>query len=151
VLDAKVHQGVLEALLLRRVMSGSGHIDYFAGVRWWDNDIDVSIDPAVLPGTVMSKTKEDWVDLVIGARWTHPLNDKWDFHLRGDVGGLGISSDFTSTVSSGLRYQINSSIDLDLQYKATWVDFESGTAGEPGYFRYDTLTHGPMAGVNFNF
>jgi hypothetical protein len=151
VLDAKVRQGVLEALLVRRVTSGDGHIDYLAGIRWWDNDIDATIDPAVLPGTVSSSVEEDWVDLVIGARWMNPLNDRWDFHFRGDIGGLGLESDFTSALAVGFRYQMTESMDLDLQYKATWVDFESGTPGQPGYFKYDTVTHGPLIGVIFNF
>ena len=59
VLDAKVRQGVLEALLVRHVSSGNGHIDYLAGIRWWDNDIDVTVDPAVLPGTPSSSVEED--------------------------------------------------------------------------------------------
>ncbi len=151
VLGTKVHQGVLEALLLRRVRSGNSHFDFFTGVRWWDTDIDVTIDPAVLPGTAMFEVKQDWVDPVIGVRWTRSLNERWDFHLRGDIGGLGIASDFTSALSTGLRFHIGQSWDLDLQYKATWVDFESGTAGEPGYFKYDTLTHGPLLGVIYHF
>ncbi len=151
ILNAKVRQGVLEALLVRRVSSGNGHIDYLAGIRWWDNDIDVTVDPGVLPGTVSSSVDEDWVDLVIGARWTNPLNDKWRFNLRGDIGGLGLESDFTSALAVGFHYQMTQSMDLDLQYKATWVDFESGTPGQPGFFKYDTLTHGPLVGVIFNF
>jgi len=151
ILNAKVRQGVLEALLVRRVSSGDGHIDYLAGIRWWDNDIDVTVDPAVLPGAASSSVEEDWVDLVIGARWTNPLNDKWRLNLRGDIGGLGLESDFTSALAVGLHYQMTQSMDLDLQYKATWVDFESGPPGQPGFFKYDTLTHGPVVGVIFNF
>ena len=93
----------------------------------------------------------DWVDVVIGARWTNPLNDRWDFALRGDIGGLGLESEFTSAIAVGVHFQMTQSIDLDLQYKALWVDFESGTAGQSGYFKYDTVTHGPIVGVIFNF
>lgn len=151
VVDAKVHQGVLEAMLIRQSQSGNGHLEYLAGIRWWDNDIDVDIDPAILPGTANLEVEEDWVDLVLGVRWSNPINDKWTLKLRGDVGGFGIESDFTSAVSAGFHYNMTQSIDLDLQYKATWVDFESGTPGQPGYFQYDTVTHGPIIGVIFNF
>ena len=34
-----------------------------------------------------------------------------------------------------------------MQYKATVVDYEGGTKGEPGYLAYDTVTHGPMLGL----
>jgi len=150
-IDAEVHQGVFEALVVRQSQSGGGNLEYLAGVRWWDNDIDVAVDLAVLPGTPTVDIKEDWVDLVLGVRWSNPVNDKWTFKFRGDIGGLGVESDFTSAVSAGFHYQMTESLDLDLQYKATWVDFETGSSGEPGYFQYDTVTHGPLIGVIFNF
>jgi len=151
VVDAQVRQGVFEALMVRGSQSGKGTLEYLAGIRWWDNDIDVDIDPAILPGTASFSVEEDWVDLVLGVRWSNPINDKWTLKLRGDVGGFGIGSDFTSAVSAGFHYKMTQSIDLDLQYKATWVDFESGSRGEPGFFEYDTVTHGPIIGVIFNF
>ena len=148
---AEVSQGVLEALVVRRRSSGEGYIDYLAGIRWWDNDIDVTIDPAVLPGTVASDIDEDWVDLVFGVRWSNPMNAKWTFNLRGDVGGLGLESDVTASVAAGFHYQLGESLDLDLQYKALWVDYETGSRGRPGYFAYDTVTHGPVLGFILNF
>lgn len=151
VIDANVRQGVFEALLLRKGSSRKGQLEYLAGVRWWDNDIDADVDLAVLPGSPSADIKEDWIDLVLGVRWSNPVNDEWTFNIRGDIGGFGVESDFTSTASAGFRYKMSESIDLDLQYKATWVDFETGRAGESGYFQYDTVTHGPLIGVIFNF
>lgn len=151
IVNAKVHQGVLEALLVRRKPLNDGYLDYLAGIRWWDNDIDVAVDPVLLPGSPTFSVKEDWVDVVLGMRWTNPINENWRFQLRGDIGGFGVQSDFTSSVSTGLRYRMTQSVELDLQYKATWVDFKSGAAGQPGYFKYDTITHGPVIGVVFNF
>ncbi len=149
--SARLRQGVLEALLVRRVEKGSGELDYMAGIRWWDNDIDVTVDPLVLPGTAVSEVQQDWVDLVVGIRWTNQLGDKWKYHLRGDVGGFGLEADFTASVAGGFHYKMSKSIDLDLLYKAMWVDFEDGTPGQPGYYAYDTVTHGPIVGVIFNF
>jgi hypothetical protein len=151
VVDAQVRQGVFEALLVRQSQSGNSQLEYLAGVRWWDNDIDVAVDPAVLPGTPTFGIKEDWFDLVLGVRWSNAVNERWTVNLRGDIGGLGVQSDFTSTLSAGFHYRMTDSMDLDLQYKATWVDFETGRAGQPGYFQYDTVTHGPLIGVIFNF
>ena len=151
IIDADIRQGVLEALLSRRIESGDSHIDYFAGIRWWDNDIDVTIDPAILPGSVTLGVEADWIDLVIGARWTKTLNENWKFFTRADFGGLGLESDFTSALAAGVNYQFNKTIALDLQYKALWVDYEEGTSGQPGFFQYDTVTHGPIIGLVFSF
>ena len=84
VLSGEVRQGVLEAMLVKGTQSGDAQLDYFAGLRWWDIDVDVGIDPVILPGTVTSSVEEDWVDLVIGARWKNPISEKWSFVLRGD-------------------------------------------------------------------
>ena len=151
VVDAQVRQGVFEAVLVRQGNTRKGQLEYLAGVRWWDNDIDADVDLAVLPGSPAADIEEDWVDLVLGIRWSNPVNDNWTFNLRGDIGGFGVESDFTSAVSAGFKYKMTESIDLDLQYKAIWVDFETGRAGQPGYFQYDTVTHGPLIGVIFNF
>jgi hypothetical protein len=151
VVDTDVRQGVLETLLMRRTELANGQLDVIGGFRWWDNDLDVTIDAAALPGTTEIKVDENWLDLVIGLRWTSALNEQWQMQLRGDIGGLGLEADFTSTLAASFRYSLSQSVDLDLQYKATWVDYESGSRGSPGYFQYDTVTHGPVIGVIFKF
>jgi hypothetical protein len=151
-LDAEVRQGVFEGFVSKRVEYGAdNYVDYFAGVRWWDQDIDVEIVPAILPGTVNFEVEEDWVDPVVGARWTRALNDRWSLSLRGDVGGFGLEADFSATAALGAVYRFNDRFKLDLQYKGLWVDYESGTRGRPGYFEYDTVTHGPILGLIINF
>ncbi len=106
---------------------------------------------AIFPGSRSIKVRADWLDAVIGARWTHYLSENWQFRLRGDIGGLGLASDFTGTASVGIIYVINNLMDIDLTYKATWVDYEEGTRNTPDYFEYDTVTHGPILGLNFKF
>ena len=147
----KVRQSVFQADLMYRVPMSGGNLDYLAGIRWWDNDLNVSIDPAVLPGSTASTVKEDWVDVFVGARWTKPITEKWSYTLRGDVGGFGLAADFTSSVAAGLKYEVSESVVLDMQYKGTWVDYEDGDQGQPGYFAYDTVSHGPLLGVIYQF
>ncbi|MGI9203576.1 MAG: hypothetical protein ACR2Q3_06180 [Woeseiaceae bacterium] len=151
VLDGDVFQGVFEALLLKgaRSMDDDEQLDFFAGLRWWNNEVDVTIDPVLLPGTVSSSLDEDWVDVIIGARWKNPISEKWSLLLKGDIGGGG--SDLTYAGVAGFRYRIGDLTELDLVYKALAVDYESGIAGQPGYFKYDTTTHGPIIGLMFKF
>ena len=149
VLSGDVRQGVLEAMLVKGTQSGDAQLDYFAGLRWWDNDVDVTIDPVILPGTVSASVEEDWVDLVVGVRWKNPISEKWSFVLKGDIGAGG--ADFTASTVVGFRYRIGELTELDLGYKALYVDYETGTPGQPGYFKYDTTTHGPAIGLMFKF
>ncbi|NKB34878.1 MAG: outer membrane beta-barrel protein [Pseudomonadales bacterium] len=151
VVDATVHQGVFEAMAFNRRESGGSQLDYLIGVRWWDNDLDIAVDPAILPGTIEAEVEEDWIDLFVGVRWATELTEDWKFLLRGDVGGLGLQSDFTSTLSGGFQYNMSENWTLDLQYRATWVDFEDGSSGSANYFAYDTVTHGPLIGFIYKF
>ncbi len=147
VTNARVRQGILEAYAMYRQPVASGHVDYLAGIRWWDNDFDINHNAT--PGAI--NIEEDWVDPVIGARWTTAINESWNFSMRGTVGGFGVGSDLSAGGSVGVKYVINDLLDLDLQYKALWADYESGTKGQAGYFAYDVTTYGPIIGLNFKF
>ena len=150
VVDVGVRQGVLQANLTRRLNINENVLDFFVGFRWWDNDLDTQIDPAILPGTIATEIDQNWVDPVIGARWLQPLNDKWTFQVMGDIGGA-IESDFTAALATGFQYRWNERWAADIQYKAIWVDYADGTPGTPGFFAYDTVTHGPLLGIIYNF
>jgi len=145
VTNARVRQGILEAFAMYRQPVSNGTLDYLAGIRWWDNDFDINHN--ALPLAV--EVEEDWVDLVAGARWTTPINESWKFSATGTVGGLG--SDISLSGAVGVKYVISDLLDLDLQYKAYWADYESGTRGQKGYFAYDVTTYGPIVGLNFKF
>jgi outer membrane receptor protein involved in Fe transport len=151
VAGVKIRQGVFQADLLYRVPVWKGDFDYVVGFRWWDNDFEVTVDSAMLPGSATVKDSEDWVDLCIGARWTIPLNEKLNFMIRGDVGGLGLQADFTAFLFADIKYAMTEHWLLDIGYTATWVDYQTGTRRQPGYFAYDTVTHGPLAGIIYKF
>lgn len=142
----QVRQGVLEVVGLYRQALPNGYVDYLAGIRWWDNDYDIDYTVPLLGRTDTLSKEVDWVDVIVGARYTHILNESWKLRIHGDIGGGG--SDFTAGASAGVIYTINDLLDVDLKYKATWVDYEEGTAGQKDYFVYDTVTHGLILGLN---
>lgn len=148
----KQHQGVLETIGYYRVNYGKTDIDYFTGFRWWDNDLDLILAPAFTENSVDIKISEDWIDIIAGVRVSYELNKDWDFFARADVGGFGLSADFTSTLLAGISYQISSLMNINLQYKGTWVDYDNDEKViSKDYFAYDTLTHGTVIGLNFTF
>lgn len=151
VADINMHQGVLETDFFYRMYAAIGKIDLLTGFRWWDNDVDVSVDTITMPGSVSASLEEDWIDVFVGARWIVPLTEKLNLMLRGDIGGFGLEADFTAQLFGNLRYSFNEHWAADLGYKAVWVDYSTGHRGQPDYFSYDTVTHGPMIGVNYSF
>lgn len=146
--DVGIFQGVLEGAILNRNSLENGYIDYFVGFRWWDFEYDVAIKVANTIDKSKSRS-EGWVDGFVGARWTTMLNENWSFRTRGDIGGG--ASDFTASASVGFLYKINESLELDIKYKALWVDYETGTQGTQSYYTYDTVTYGPLIGLTMKF
>ena len=149
IVDASVRQAVFEALAIRNYESDDSNLAVTFGFRWWNNDLDVLIDSAILPGSTGASTDPDWLDLVVGFRYDNKLNNQWTFVASGDVGGL--DSDNTYSLAAGFHYDFGNQWSLDLRYKALWVDYETGRLSEPGYFAYDTVTHGPVIGAIYTF
>ena len=119
-LKARVRQGVLELHATYRNKLSNGYLDYYAGVRWWDNDMDLNGNIAILPGEGFSvEVESDWYDPVVGVRWLRDINDDFTFLAQLDVGGFGIESDFTYSIQSGVTYQISELMTLDVKYKAS--------------------------------
>ena len=140
-----IRQGVLEAKGFKRFQYDIGMIDYMVGIRWWDNDIDSRLYKN--DGTTINSRSlnEDWIDYLVGVRWTKELNKDWTVHTSLDI-GLGADTDFTSSILTGARYQINDWSDLNLAYKSTWVDYEN-----KGTFEYDTASQGFLIGWAAHF
>ena len=145
ILTLDVKQSVFEGYGMYRQTLENSTIDYMAGIRRWNLKMDATL--AGRPN--LNDTDNDWIDFVAGARWTTNLSENWKFYVRGDIGAG--DSDFTATAAAGVRYVINEWLDFDLQYKALWVDYETGTPDTIDYFSYDTLTQGPIIGLNFKF
>ncbi len=151
VTDATIRQGIMEAFVFHRVVQEPGQLDLYDGLRWWANDLRIRVDPAILPGSREVRGSENWIDPVLGGRYAHPLGNRWEGVLQGDFGGFGIASDFTLSLSAGVTCRIGEQTHLDFRYKGLWVDYETGTPGNKGYFEYDTLTHGPLIGLIYTF
>lgn len=106
VTSASVQQRIVELLLAKKIHLEKGSIELFAGIRSWDNDVDITIDPAILPGTVQLSVNESWIDPVVGGRLTWPLSSDFDLVLRGDIGGFGVGAEFTVLAAGGVQYQM---------------------------------------------
>lgn len=150
-LSAGLRQAVLEAFACKRLPRKNGSLDIYGGIRYWNNDIDVSLDPGRWDGSVSASRDPDWVDPVVGVRWTQETGRLWTPYINADLGGFGAGSDFTWSFGIGTFYKLSHVTSLKLAYKKTAVDYEEGTEGTEDYFAYDTDTAGMVFGVQFNF
>jgi len=140
-----MYQGIFEAFATYRIPLNKGHLDYIGGVRWWHMVMDLAIINS-------SKSRTfDWYDPIIGIVWVTPINEQWDFRFRGDIGGFGIASKFTSAVELGVLYHINESWEVDMHLKSLWVNYEQNDVGNYDRFVYDTVSYGPVVGITYKF
>ena len=151
--DANVFQGILEAYGMYRFVFDWSTFDVYAGIRWWDISLDIAATaPLGRPIGRLSFVKDaNWVDPVIGFRWFPRIANDWRLLMQADIGGFGISSDFSWNAMMGLLWDYSDSFSVALLYRALSVDYERGREGTPNRFAYKTITQGPILGFVFRF
>ncbi|MBP1749859.1 MAG: hypothetical protein H6Q52_2398 [Deltaproteobacteria bacterium] len=124
-------------------------LDALGGARYWwvKGSLDFSA-PNLAIFTDNSKSKE-WVDPFIGLRAQANLTRNLSFHLRGDIGGFGVGSDFSWNAYGLFGYTFTPSISAYLGYRALAVNYESGSGSSK--FKYDVTMYGPVMGMGFRF
>lgn len=117
------------------------------------NQIDVDLGGTIT--TPMGSTsfsaglEEDWIDPTIVSRVTVPINDKWFFQARGNIGGFGVGSDLMWQLMADFGYRPSEKWFLAFGYRIIDIDFEDGSG--PDRFVYDMQTFGPQMKVGFTF
>lgn len=121
-------------------------VEILAGIRY--NRLSNAIDFRGPLATQVSASK-DWVDPIVGARFTAPLSAKWSFRGRADIGGFGIGSDLTWQLGGYLDVRLSPRSSLQFGYRLLDTDYESGSG--LSRFKYDTLVSGPAFGLSLHF
>jgi len=87
-------------------------LEFVGGVRVLDvhQTIDFPLQPSVRADATL-------IDPVVGAQGAWQLGKRWWFRLRGDIGGFGISSEFTYQAYGGFRWNFAGDFGLDLAYR----------------------------------
>jgi hypothetical protein len=131
--DAEIKGNVVQAALGYRVIGDfDAGVDAFAGLRYYDLEAAMTLQPAVLVGRNLAGT-DQWADGIVGARWQGRLNRSWAFSVYGDVGAGGsnrtwqavatASYDFTwGAVTGGWRH-------LDVDYDSSGMKLDAALSG----------------------
>ncbi len=99
-------------------------------------------------GTVFNKDIA-FFDPFLGVRITVPNTGRWDYAVRGDVGGFGVGSQFTWQTRITVGFRVSKLITIGAAYWLFSIDYEQGSGLT--YFKYDVLTSGPEIGIAFTF
>jgi hypothetical protein len=119
-------------------------LDLGAGARIWYVDTEINLSEGLLPAR---RVQDDavWVDPLIGLRGTARLGHGFSLAVAGDIGGFGISSDFTWQALATLDYRFNDRFSVRAGYRHLEVDYESSG------FVWDVRMSGPIIGATFRF
>jgi opacity protein-like surface antigen len=111
---------------------------YFgARINWLDLELEL--------GAFNQSDEKTWIDPIVGVRLQAELGHSFFFRTLADVGGFGISSDFTWQAMAGFGYHFNDNCSALLTYRAIGTDYTNGG------FTYDVTAHGPVIGLEYRF
>lgn len=118
----------------------SPSLRFLAGVRIYSLTQTFTLERLDIPS--VSATM---VDPVIGAYGAWELSDRWDFELRGDIGGFGVSSEFTYQVMGLFHWDISNTLAIPFGYRVLGYNIMQGDV------QMDTRMSGMMLGLDIRF
>lgn len=128
-----------------RFIDGAQVLDGVAGIRYYNmngglylNNLQVSFNG-----------DQDWVDPIVGLRYGYDFNDQWKLRLYGDIGGFGVSSDFTWQGLATIEYQPWKNVAIIAGYRAIGTNYETGSGNDK--FVYDATVYGPLLGIDIRW
>jgi hypothetical protein len=120
------------------------------GLRYWDFDTTIKVHGPGNTGVLASwKSGRDWVDPLVGMRAVTPINDKWSFIARGDIGGFGVGSDFAWSATAFFHWRTGENFSLAVGYRI--FDFDFDDRGALNSFGLDMQQSGPGVAVAWTF
>jgi hypothetical protein len=93
------------------------------------------------------KASQEWIDPLIGGRLDLRLGKEWMAHLRADVGGFGVGSDFAWQLVPGVEWMPSERLSALAGYRIISMDYENKDDG----FKYDMTISGPALGLLCRF
>jgi len=128
---------------------------------WWElgigltyNQVDVDLDltlnlPIVGPTDRSGGLEENWIDPTIVSRVAFPINDKWSFQARGNIGGFGVGSDLMWQIMADVVYRQSDKWSFAFGYRVIDIDYDKGSGLDR--FVYDMQTFGPQLKLGYRF
>jgi hypothetical protein len=113
------------------------------------NRLEADVDVEFTNTTLRAGTTEEWIDPTIVARATFPLDDKWYFQTRANLGGFGVGSDLMWQLQAEVGYRSSERWSFSVGYRVIDIDYDHGSGDDR--FIYDMQTFGPQIKAGYSF
>ena len=134
-------------MLTAELLSGYKFSDFselIFGVRYTSLDTELSFGGGP-GGSSKFSADQDWVDPVVGLRYGGPISRRWNFRIRGDVGGFGVGSELTWNLRAGFGVEVSDVTQIVIGYHVLDIDYDQNN------FVYDMAQQGPEFAVSFKW
>lgn len=149
VLHDEVRETIIELIPFYRFHQKWGYVDVYAGIRYWNWEIDLELEGARNNRTV--DVAQGWVEPLLGGRLYYNAPFQMLLSLKADAGGFGAGgSKLTYNIQPGIGYRFSPTFSMLLLYKYLDTDFDNDEEGE-GLFKMDGAISGAVIGLSFQF
>ena len=126
----------------------TGFVDLIAGGRYWNVESEIESDRPVFGGDGKVEKTMEWVDPIVGARFSATLTPRMSLIGRADVGGfdIGDASELTWSASAYLGWHFTPLVSGWFGWKYLSVEREADRDNV-----VDLALSGPVLGVAFTF
>ena len=136
-LDLKNIIGELD-LIFRPEMAPT--LRFLAGLRAYSVSQNI-----LLAGRTIPEAKTTVLDPVLGAFGAWTLNENWNFELKGDFGGFGISSERTYQLMGAFRFELGENTSVPFGYRVLGYQIKSDSV------RMNIQMAGTFLGLDYHF
>jgi hypothetical protein len=120
---------------------GTWCLDVYAGIRYWDVDLEVEGIVGAAPGVDRG---DEWLDPIVGLHLDVEWR-RWVFVAEADVGGFGLGSDFSWSALGSVGFRFTRWLGLFVGWKVMAADRDEDD------FVFDATLSGPFAALAFTF
>lgn len=132
------------SLAFRIIETPAFHMEILAGARIVSVSTELTARLA-RGGEIVRKRDTSWADPLVGIRGNWNITNDIFFRFNGDIGGFGVGSQLTWQAFGGIGYRFNELISAAVGYRGLGMDYAKGN------FELNTVTHGPVLGLEFSW
>ena len=148
--DFNVGADILDVTAGRKFDFDHGTLLVYAGIRSWNTRLGVNVDTFLFDTQL--DLEDNWIDPLVGLRYSHQIAPGWRVVGQGDIGGFGAGSEFSWQIGLGVVYDASKHWSFQLYYRRLDLKRDSPPPfADSASVEVDITVQGPLIGVGYRF